>query len=105
MITDEQKRNDLLAQIAGREAEIYSYQTNINNYAAMLTILPKEWREDLVQFKGMTSEEIVKNVPDVNMQLVSDLVFRDRIEITLKIEQLEQSKAVHVLNALKSQLR
>ena len=102
--TDEQKQADLVTNIANREVEIYGYQLNINNYEEILKLIPGDWTEELAKFKGMTSEQIATNVPDADMQLVSDLVFRDKIAVTLKIEKLEQSKAIHVLNALKAQL-
>lgn len=104
MITKEKVQSDIITNIANRELEVYGYQLNINNYEAILRNLLCVWCEDLIKFKGMTSEEIVKNVPEKDIQIVSDLVFRDKIETTLKIEKLEQSKAIHVLNALKSQL-
>ena len=97
-------QKDLRENIKNREIEIYSYQLNINNFEIILKTIPSEWPERLLDYKGLTSEQIVNNVHEDDMQTVSDLVFRDKMEITLKIEKLEQSKAIHVLNALKSQL-
>lgn len=101
---DDRKKADLLSNIASREAEVYGYQLNINNYTELLKILPSKYPANLEGYSNMTSEQIVENVCEADMQLVSDLNFRDKIAKTLKIEKLEQSKAIHVLNALKSQL-
>lgn len=97
------KKEDLEQAIENRKQEVYSYQINIDNYKLLLDILPKDWSEELLEYKGLTSEQIVDNVPEKDNQLVSDLVFRDNIKRTLQVEMLEQSKAIHILKVLELQ--
>ena len=103
-MTNDKKQKDLHLQVEAREREVYGYQMNIDNYESLLNLLPKAWPNELFQYQGLTSEQIVNQVPDADMQLVADCIFRDKIAVTLKIEKLEQRKAILILNAIKAQL-
>ena len=95
---------ELEQAIEQREIEVQGYQTNIDNYALMIDELPSEWPEDLVKFKGKEISEIVQSIADEKcLAQVADLLFRDKLQITLWTERLEQRKAKLVLKILKDQ--
>ena len=105
MFSEQEKTNQLADAAFGREREIHYYQINIDNYTAMLADLPQDdWPAGLEQYKNVPSEQLPFDAPLETVQSVSDYQYRDRIRSLLRTEQLEQSKAVRVLNALKSQL-
>ena len=103
-ITDKEKKSNLVKNILAREREIWSYQVNIDNYKKIISNLKCEWGDDILKYKYYTTEQIVREVPEHKMQLVSDLVFKDQISKLLKSEMLEQSRAKHVYDALVSQI-
>ena len=97
--------NEQLKQaIEQRETEVQGYQTNIDNYTLMVDELSSEWPEDLVNFKGQEIADIVQNITDEDSLIqVADLLFRDKLKITLWTERLEQRKAKLILKILKDQ--
>tara|TARA_R110000751_G_scaffold148747_1_gene253562 strand:+ start:121 stop:426 length:306 start_codon:yes stop_codon:yes gene_type:complete len=97
--------NEQLKQaIEQRETEVQGYQTNIDNYTLMIDELSSEWPEDLVKFKGQEIADIVQNITDEDSLIqVADLLFRDKLKITLWTERLEQRKAKLILKILKDQ--
>ena len=99
------KTEDLQSNIDARNQEIYGYQMNINSYEAIVEALQSlEWTDDIKPFDGMTLQEIVEKAPKDKVELISDLVFRNKIAAALEVEKLEQRKAIHVLKALEKQL-
>jgi hypothetical protein len=101
-ITNDEKIAQLVTSIYHREQEIHNYQANIQNYTALYSVLPKEWPQDLVQFKNLGEDLAI--VPFDKLQQVSDLKFGERIGALLRTESIEQNKAKHIYNALISQL-
>jgi hypothetical protein len=100
-LTEEQKVNQLADNVVMREREIHQYQVNIDNYTTMLANLPAgEWPENLAKYKGFTSQQVAKEVPDANIDEVSDLIFRDQVAMLLKTENIEKRKAQRVYDAL-----
>lgn len=84
-----------------REAELYQYDLNIDNYTAMLAQLPAgDWPEHLVQYKGKTADQ----VPDEYDNEVIALSYRDRLRALLKTEKSERKKSELVYETLKAQL-
>ena len=95
---------ELKQAIEQRETEVQGYQTNIDNYALMIDELPSEWPEDLVKFKGKEIADIVQSITDEDSLIqVADLLFMDKLKITLWTERLEQRKAKLILKILKDQ--
>lgn len=101
-ITNDEKLAQLITSIYYREQEIHSYEVNIGNYNALYAILPKEWPQDLVQYKSLGED--LAGVPFDKLQEVSDLKFGERIAALLRTEHIEQNKAKHIFNALVAQL-
>lgn len=105
MISNEQKKQDLIANAYYREQEVYQYQVNIDNYTVMLAALPQDnWREDLAKYKNVKTEDLPWDMSDEDVQLVNDYQYRDRIRSLLRTEKVEQGKAQRVLDALKVQI-
>ena len=94
------KKEDIQKNIEARRQEIYSYQINIDVYTEILDKLTMEWRDDLKVYIGLETSDIVCKVSQEDLQLVSDLNFKEKIQKNLLAEKLEQSKAQHVLDAL-----
>jgi len=94
-LTITEKEHSKLVGILGRESEISHYQLNIDNHVETLKSLPQDdWPEDIAQYKKFkTTQKIAKNVPDADMQRVSDYSIRDHIKFLKKTEELEQRKA------------
>lgn len=105
MITDNEHLNNLIVAAYHRELEVYQYQINIDNYAAMLTALPTdEWPAHLVDYKAATIESLPWDMSDEDVQNVSDYQYRDRLRTLSRTEKVEQGKARRVLDALKEQI-
>lgn len=99
------KIEDLELAIQQREEEVSGYQTNIDNYARMIAELPSTWPQGLTQYKGREISGIVGDIEEESdLTLVADLLFHDKLQITLRSEKLEQRKAVLILKILKDQV-
>jgi len=93
--------NEQLQQmISFREQEIESYQLNIDNYTHILSTMPTEYPDRLLVYKDAPPVDLVNTLSFEDIQLLSDLQFRDRLQKTLVTEKLEQRKARLVLEAL-----
>ena len=100
-ITNQEKEDQALVAILSRETEVQDYQVNVDNYTTMLLTLPSTgWPDTLKQYKGFTNQQIAERVSDADMDVVSDLVFADRVSFLLKTEKLEQRRAKMVYDAL-----
>lgn len=105
MITNEKRKQDLIANAYYREQEVYQYQVNIDNYTVMLAALPSdEWPESLANYKLTPIEHLPDDMADEDVFMVSNLQYRDRIRSLLRTEKVEQNKAQQVLNALMVQI-
>lgn len=103
-ITATDKNMAIATAVHQREAEIFSYQMNIDNYKSMLAALPEgDWPEELVQYKGAEADSLLGVDLDV-VQVVSDYAYRDKIAQLLRSEIIEQGKSKRVLAALKAQI-
>jgi hypothetical protein len=105
MITDQEHLNNLIVAAFGREMEIYHYQINIDNYTTMLSALPSDaWAEELLQYKDAAIDRLPDSLDDDIVNIISEYQYRDKIKNLLRTEKVEQSKAVRVRDALKSQI-
>lgn len=93
----------LTEAIKQREDEIAHYQINIDNYTAMIALLP-QWPERLLLHRTTEPVSFIEQWPFDEIQLLSDLQFKDKLERTLLTERLEQRKATFVLQALQQKL-
>lgn len=93
-------KKELSEEIKQREADIAHYQVNIDNYAAMIAMLP-EWPDELLPHRSAEPVSFIEQWPFEKIQLLSDLQFKDKLQRTLLTERLEQRKSVFVLEALR----
>jgi hypothetical protein len=96
-------KEQLTEAIKQRETEIANYQINIDNYTAMIGMLPK-WTEVLLAYRTADPVGFINDWSFEDIQLLSDLQFKDKLERTLLTERLEQRKATFVLKALQQKL-
>lgn len=90
-ITDAEKAESQLRDIIYKEMEIEGYQKNIVIYEALLVTNPTQtWPVDLAKYKGFSSEKIAEQVPDTDVDTVSNLVAADRVAFLLKTERMQQ---------------
>lgn len=101
------EQDDIVAQaLLAREKEHFHYQLNIDNYTTILASkeiaeLPKEWPENLLQYKNVYGEKLVEQVEDdSDLETVHQLQFRDLIQKRLKTEAIEQAKCEAAYKAL-----
>lgn len=105
MITADEHLNTLVAAAYHRELEVYQYQINIDNYAAMLAALPDdEWPAHLADYKAATIDSLPWDMADADVDAVNDYQYRDRLRALSRTERTEQGKARRVLDALKVQI-
>jgi len=83
-----------------RQKEISTYQVNIDNYGAMIGMLPAACPEHLKQFLEHDIKSLSVVMPFDDIQLISDFKFRKQLEQALVVEKLEQRKSWFVLQAL-----
>lgn len=104
----EEALKDLADHAVARQSEVDAYQTNIDNYTAMIAALnaslPADWPQNLAQYKTMSIDQVYATVPDASVQQVIDLLHRDRLKLLLRSETGEQRKAKLVLDQLAARL-
>jgi len=105
MITQSEHTANLTAHAYSRTMEVYSYQTNIDNYTAMLAALPSDSiPASLAQYASTDVPNLPPEMSDADVQTISDYQYRDKLRSLLRSEKVEQSKTSRVLDALKAQL-
>jgi hypothetical protein len=92
--------------IEQRTAEVAGYQTNIDNYTAMIEKIPGDWCEKTAPYRGFDTQKLANATDDEELMLrVADLNFRDSLRVTVRAERIEQRKAMLVLSVLQDQLK
>ena len=104
IITNNKRIADLADNIVARTHEVYHYDTNIQNYEALLAAYPTEWPEHLEQFKGMDSHEAAAQCPVEYIEELADVQQAERVAYLLKTEKVERAKANAVLRVLLAQM-
>lgn len=99
---NKEELNQLIKQ---RETDITHYQVNIDNYEAILFLLPKQWPKNLEPYHTEEPVSFIKDWSFEQIQLLSDLQFKDKLERTLLTERLEQRKSKLVLEALQQKFQ
>ena len=105
MITDQEKQAGLVMNAFHREMEIYGYQLNIDNYGAMLVVLPADgWPSDLEAFKSVKTEDLPHELSDDQVAQIADYQYRDRLRVLVRTEKAEQNKSIRIRDVLKAQI-
>jgi len=108
-VTAEQHEATVRQNLQSREAEIYAYQLNINNFREMVKDLNRslrfvDWPDELLPFKGKSREQVAATAPPDQLNTIVDLQFRDELKQRLTVERMEQRKAKLALKFLATQL-
>ena len=92
-----------LTPLEVRQMEVAQYEANVALYQSILTTLPTEWPERLLQFKGAKNQhDAIANVDSADVELLSKLWYADECAKAVKTETLELTKAKAILNVLQS---
>jgi hypothetical protein len=96
---DEHDKNLAMA-IEMREQEVYQYQTNINNYTAMLAAcINDSWPQRLMPYRGMGRDQLAQSIADDDdLDLASQLAFRDELKFRIRSEKMECNKSRMMLD-------
>lgn len=94
-----------ISLIEMRREEVAQYDRNIAMYNAILSTLPTEWPEHLLQYKGIKNEhEVIAQIEDLDdVQLLSQLLYADTCRAFIRTETLERTKAASILAVLEAQ--
>lgn len=94
-----------MTPLEARQAEVAQYDANIAMYEAIITTLPNVWPTRLEQYKGRKDHQQavaeVENHDDV--ELLSQLLYREQCEAAIRAERLERTKAAAILAVLEAQ--
>lgn len=98
-VTQEDHDRNLAQSIEMREQEVYQYQTNINNYTAMLqSCIQDPWPQHLMQYRGLARDQLAATIEDDDdLELASQLAFRDELKFRIRSEKIECNKAKMML--------
>ena len=94
-----------ITPLQSRRAEVAQYDANIAMYDAILAALPSEWPEHLAHFKGRKDHHAAAaEVADMaDVELLSQLLYREQCEASIRAEKLERTKAAAILAVLEAQ--
>lgn len=98
-VTQEEHDKNLALAIEMREQEVYQYQTNINNYTAMLaSCIQDPWPQRLLPYRGMGRDQLAQAIADDDdLDLASQLAFRDELRFRIRSEKMECGKSKMML--------
>jgi len=104
IVTNEQVISDLADNIVARTHEVHNYNTNINNYKALLEKYPVAWPEHLDQFRGMEPHAAAAQCGVEDIEELAACQQAERVAYLFKTEMVERSKAAAILEILKDQM-
>ncbi len=97
----EETQGTQITPLEARQMEVAQYEANVALYQSILTTLPTEWPERLLQFKGAKNQhDAIANVDSADVELLSKLWYADECAKAVKTETLELTKAKAILNVL-----
>ena len=98
-VTQDEHDKNLALAIEMREQEVYQYQTNINNYTAMLAAcITDPWPQRLIPYRGMGRDQLAQAIADDDdLDLASQLAFRDELRFRIRSEKMECNKSKMML--------
>ena len=86
-----------------RQQEVAQYDANIALYQTILAGLPTEWPAHLERFKGRRDhQQAVTECDEVDVELLSKLLYMEQVVNSIRAEQLERTKAAAILAALEA---
>lgn len=96
----------LTSLIELRSKEVAQYQANIVMFESILSTLPTEWPEHLLQYRNATSHhDTIELVEDLNdVELLSKLWYADQCRRAIRTETVEMTKSKSILAALEAQI-
>lgn len=96
---------NLAQSILQRETEVYQYQLNVFNFETMISrIKTLVWPAHLLPYRGMGREQVAANLlDDDDLEVVTELMFRDELRVRLRTEKIELKKTSLMLDVLISQ--
>jgi hypothetical protein len=83
-----------------RQLEVDAYKANISTYRILLATLDGNWDDDLINLKGIESQEAAKMCPQDRLLRLAVLQQFDQVTDLLKTEIVECAKAEAILNIL-----
>ena len=104
IISNQKRIEDLADNIVARTYEVYHYDTNIQNYEALLASYPIEWPEHLERFKGMDPHQAAAECDPNFIDELADCQQAERVSYLIKTEKVERAKAAAILDVLKAQM-
>lgn len=95
----------VISPLEARRNEVAQYDANIAMYQAILTTLPTEWPDHLVQYRGAKNEhEVASQIEDLDdVVLLSQLLYADTCRASIRSEMVERTKAAAILAVMESQ--
>lgn len=99
-----QTKESLETNIGHRETEVEGYQVNVDNYTAMLDLIPNVLPDELEEHRYHKIDTLVIELSEEDITALSDVQFHAKIAGSLVMERLEQRKAQFVMDAMKVQL-
>jgi hypothetical protein len=98
MITEPQ-----ITPLQARQAEVAQYEANISLYQSILSTLPTEWPERLLQYRNAKKQhDVISSVESEDVELLSKLWYADECAKAIKTETLELTKAKAILTVMQS---
>lgn len=94
-----------MTPLESRREEVAQYDANIAMYEAIIQTLPSIWPPHLEQYKGRKDhQQVVSEVSNVDdVELLSQLLYREQCEASIRSERLERTKAATILAVLEAQ--
>ena len=93
-----------ITPLEARRAEVAQYDANIAMYEAIIATLPDAWPDRLAGFKGRKDhQQAACEVSPEDVELLSQLLFREQCETLIRAEKLERTKAAAILAVLEAQ--
>ena len=98
-VTQSDHDRNLAMSIDMRENEVYQYEININNYTAMLaSCIADPWPAHLMPYRGMGRDQLAQAIEsDDDLDLASQLAFRDELRLRIRSEKMECNKSKMML--------
>jgi hypothetical protein len=92
-----------ITPLQARIAEVAQYESNIVLYTTILETLPKEWPDNLIQYRGVKNQhDAIANVDGADVELLSKLWYADECVKAIKTETLELTKSKSVLAVMQA---
>ena len=86
-----------------RQAELASYDANVQLYTALLATLDGNWDADLHHLKVLEPQEAARQCPMDRLERLAVLQQHDQVSNLLKTETVERAKSAAILAVLMSQ--